>query len=49
MYGVLNEEAGVANRATFTIDKEGRIRSIELGSSAINPEGAVASCRALKP
>ncbi len=47
-YGVLNEEGGYSNRATFTIDKEGRIRAIELGNSAINVAGAVGSCEALK-
>jgi alkyl hydroperoxide reductase subunit AhpC len=47
-YGVLNEEAGFANRVTFVIDKEGRIKSIEAGSSAINPAGALSACEALK-
>ncbi len=47
-YGVLNEEAGVANRATFVVDKSGKIRSIELGNSAINVGGALSSCGALK-
>jgi len=38
----------VASRVTFVIDKEGKIRSIEEGNSAINPAGALASCEALK-
>ena len=46
-YGVLNEEGGFANRATFVIDKEGKIRSIELGNSAINVAGAMSSCSSL--
>ena len=36
-YGVLIPAAGVANRATFVIDKEGKITYIEEGSSAIDP------------
>lgn len=47
-YGVLDQERGFAERATFVIDKEGRIRSIETGASAIDPTGALNSCRALK-
>ena len=47
-YGVLNEEGGYSNRATFVIDKEGKISAIELGSSAINVAGALSSCQALK-
>ena len=40
-YGVLIPEVGVANRATFVVDKEGKIVHIEEGS------GASASCREL--
>ena len=47
-YGVLNEEAGYANRVTFVIDKEGKITNIEVGSAAINPAGALSACEALK-
>ncbi|OGB73336.1 hypothetical protein A3K24_00445 [candidate division Kazan bacterium RIFCSPHIGHO2_01_FULL_44_14] len=32
-YGVLNEEAGNANRATFVVDPEGTIRWINISSS----------------
>jgi peroxiredoxin len=46
-YGVLNEEGGFANRATFVIDKEGKVRSIETGNSAINVAGAMSSCSSL--
>jgi mycoredoxin-dependent peroxiredoxin len=48
VYGVLNEDAGVAIRTTFVIDKEGRIKNIEQGQSAIDPTGALAACGALK-
>ena len=44
LYGVFNKERGFANRATFVIDEQGRIVSIELGSSAINVEGALSAC-----
>jgi len=47
-YGVLNEEGGYANRVTFVIDKQGVIRNIETGSSAIDPAGALSSCGAIK-
>lgn len=46
-YGVLNEARGTANRTTFVIDKEGRIRYIEQGSSAIDPAGAIQACSRL--
>ena len=47
-YGVLNEERSVSRRATFVIDKEGKIKSIEEGNSAISVTGALSSCEALK-
>jgi peroxiredoxin len=43
-YGVLSQETGVANRATFVVDKEGKIAYIEEGSSAIDPTGAAQAC-----
>ena len=43
-YGVLIPSAGVANRSTFVIDKEGKITYIEEGSSAIDPTGAADAC-----
>ncbi len=46
-YGVLIPERGFANRATFVIDKEGRIQHIEEGSSAIDPTGAETACSRL--
>jgi peroxiredoxin len=47
-YGVLNEEGGFATRATFVVDKEGIIRHIEQGSTAIDPTGAYQACSMLK-
>jgi len=46
-YGVFDEEGGYGTRATFVIDKEGIIRSVEQGRSAIDPTGAYQSCEAL--
>jgi len=43
-YGVLFADRGFANRATFVIDKEGRIQHIEEGGAAIDPTGAEAAC-----
>ena len=43
-YGVFNEERGFGTRATFVLDKEGIIRHIEQGNSAIDPSGAIEAC-----
>jgi len=46
-YGILLENIGVANRATFVVDREGRIQHIEEGNSAIDPTGAETACSRL--
>lgn len=46
-YGVLIAEAGMANRSTFVIDKEGKIVHIEEGNGAIDPSGADLACSRL--
>ncbi len=46
-YGVLIPQAGVANRATFIVDEDGKIASIEEGNSAIDPSGAETACSRL--
>ena len=46
-YGILDEEQGFATRATFVIDREGIIRSIEQGNTAIDPTGAYQACSVL--
>jgi peroxiredoxin len=43
-YGVLFPDYGFANRATFVIDKDGRIQHIEEGNTAIDPTGAETAC-----
>lgn len=45
-YGIFNEEGGYGTRATFVLDKEGIIRHIEQGRTAIDPSGAVEACSA---
>lgn len=43
-YGVLSQATGVANRATFIIDKTGKIAYIEEGNTAIDPTAAAEAC-----
>jgi len=43
-YGIFNEAQGFANRATFVVDKQGIIRHIEQGNTAIDPSGAYEAC-----
>jgi peroxiredoxin len=43
-YGVLMPQNGMANRATFVVDKEGKIVYIEEGNTAIDPTGADTAC-----
>lgn len=47
-YGVLMADRGVANRATFVVDKTGKITYIEEGSSAVDVSGAATACSRLK-
>jgi peroxiredoxin len=42
-YGILLPN-GMANRATFVVDKEGKIVYIEQGNTAIDPTGADTAC-----
>lgn len=47
-YGILMPDRGIANRATFVVDKEGKIQYIEEGSSAVDVSGATTACSRLK-
>ncbi|MBI4903530.1 MAG: redoxin domain-containing protein [Acidobacteria bacterium] len=47
-YGVLMEERGIANRATFLVDMEGKIAYIEEGGSAVDISGAEMACSRVK-
>ena len=46
-YGVFLEERGFGTRATFVVDKEGIIRHVEQGNTAIDPTGAYDVCNIL--
>ena len=46
-YGIFNEEQGFGNRATFLIDKEGIIRHIDEGRTAIDPTSVAEACNVL--
>ena len=43
-YGLLDEKSGYSERATFVIDKDGVIKHIEEGRTAIDPTGAYQAC-----
>ena len=43
-YGVYNEASGYGTRATFVVDKNGTIKHIEEGRTAIDPTGAYQAC-----
>ena len=43
-YGIFDEDRGFATRATFVVDKEGILRHVEQGSTAIDPTGAYQAC-----
>ena len=40
-YGVLSQEAGVANRSTFIVDKEGKIRYMDIHPIGDQPKNSV--------
>lgn len=46
-YGVLIQDLGIANRATFVVDKEGKIQYIEEGKTAVDSMGAEQACSRL--
>jgi peroxiredoxin len=46
-YGLYNEESGYGTRATFVINKEGKIQHVETGRTAIDPTGAYQVCEGL--
>jgi len=46
-YGVLMPERGIANRATFVVDKDGKITYIEEGSTAVDISGSADACSRL--
>jgi len=47
-YGLYNPKYKAARRATFVIDKEGKVTDIELDKDAIDPTKTIDACRARK-
>jgi peroxiredoxin len=47
-YGLYDEKSGYGARATFVVDKEGKIQHVEVGRSAIDPTGAYQVCDLLQ-
>jgi peroxiredoxin len=47
-YGLYNEETAYGTRATFVIDKEGKIQHLEVGRTAVDPSGAYQACDLLQ-
>lgn len=47
-YGVLMKDRGMANRATFVVDRDGKITHIEEGNAAVDITGAVNACSRMK-
>jgi len=46
-YGVLIADRGIANRATFVVDKEGKIQHVEEGNAAVDITAAMNACSRL--
>ncbi|MCA1640594.1 MAG: redoxin domain-containing protein [Acidobacteria bacterium] len=46
-YGIFDEERGFGTRATFVLDKEGVIKHVEQGNTAIDPASALDTCNLL--
>jgi peroxiredoxin len=47
-YGIFNEGTGYGVRATFVVNKEGKITHIEEGNTALSPAAAIEACSMLK-
>jgi peroxiredoxin len=47
-YGLLDENSGVARRATFVVDKTGVVRKVDVGREALDPSGVVGVCQKLE-
>ncbi|MBX7055308.1 MAG: peroxiredoxin family protein [Pyrinomonadaceae bacterium] len=47
-YGLFNETSGYGVRATFVVDKDGKIEHVEVGKTAIDPTGAYQACDLLQ-
>jgi peroxiredoxin len=47
-YGLLDENSGVARRATFVVDKAGVVRKVDVGREALDPSGVAGMCKTLE-
>jgi peroxiredoxin len=47
-YGLFDEKRGYGRRATFVVDKQGKIASLQQGGVAIDPTGAYEACDLLE-
>lgn len=47
-YGVLNEETGVARRATFVVDPAGIVQHVDVDRGALDPNAAIGVCERIK-
>jgi peroxiredoxin len=47
-YGLYNDKSGYGSRATFVVDKDGKIQHVEVGRTAIDPTGAYQVCDLLE-
>lgn len=47
-YGLYTDESMYATRATFLVDKEGKIQHVESGRTAVDPSGAYQACDLLQ-
>ena len=47
-YGLYDENAGIARRATFVVDKAGVVRKVDVNREALDPSGVVGMCKTLE-
>lgn len=47
LYGIFDEERGVARRTTFVVDKKGIVRRIDAGRDALEIGGVKSACAEL--
>ena len=43
-YGLFNEAKGYGNRATFVVDKEGKIQKVVIDNLALDPTSTLEAC-----
>lgn len=48
LYGLYNEASGFGRRATFVVDKEGKIQQVVVDTVAIDPTSTLETCSLLE-